>query len=101
MENAVIGMASDATREVLRRESILVGSRIEQLRLEQMARRTDMLDRIQSWRRGSVTPVTRGTSWSAQVPVGQRRVMNAVVVVRELRGGNLVGLHVFGIGMTL
>ena len=48
-----------------------------------------------------MTPVTCRTSGGAQVAVGQRLVMNTVLVFRELVYGDLVGLHVFGVGMAL
>ena len=66
-----------------------------------MASRANVDDRRDSRRRSAVIAVARSAGRSAQVSTDNERVIvDALVILGELIGRNLVSTHVAGVGMA-
>ena len=101
MHDGVIAVAGNATRETHRGERVLVRTRLEQLRLEDVAIRADVGNVGDPRRCCSVIAMARGTRGRAQVASYHHGfVVHALLVIGELVRLDAVWLHVLGIGMA-
>ena len=74
---------------------------IKELRLQDVAGRANVRNRVCSRGYCAVTAVTRGTGGSRQVATNNHRlVMNAVVVVFDLSRGQMIRLHQGRVGVA-
>src|ERR1017187_1093823 len=102
MLDCMIAVAGDATWEPHRRERILVRAGLEQLRLEDVAIRTDIGNVGDPRGRRSVIAMARRAGRRAQVATYHHGVMvHTLLVIRELVGLDAVWLHVLGIGVAM
>src|SRR5208282_2991257 len=90
------------TGKAHRGEYIFVRPRVEKLRLKDVARGADVLDRSNARRRSPVAAVARRTSRCAQIPLNRECfVVDARGIECELIDRNLVWLHVVLISVAM
>ena len=101
MKNGVIAVANNTPRKACTVKGSFMWAFFVELRLENMAVRADVLDRVHSRRRCSVVAVARRAGWRIEVAANhQGFLVNAGGVLGELIRCDGVSLHVRGVGMA-
>src|SRR5215831_11220721 len=98
----MIAVTGNASRQTGGRENLFVGTRIEQLGLEDVAVRAYVCDGCDSGWSCAMISVAGRARRSAQVSAEHQRIaMHTLTVVRKLLSWNLVFLHVLRFGVAM
>ena len=101
LHDAMIAVASDAPRHSSRSKGFFVGAGVEQVGLQNMARRTNVLDAGDAWRGSAVIAMAGCTGRSAEVSADRHSfLVDTDAVPGVLVGGYAVRLHVIGVGVA-